>query len=134
MSVAFPSLTPTSRSFQAPRFPSTSSTSQGGVVTRRLWGSQPSQGQLSLTFANISDDHAALLLEAYAAAKGPTTELTLPSTVFNGVSDLLQLGIDSTTTSSGLKWFFAEDGPSVESIAPGISTVTLELTVELRTS
>ena len=134
MSVLFPNLAPTSRSFQAPRFPSTSSTSQGGVVTRRLWGSQPSQGALSLTFANISDNNASLLLAAYAAAKGPTLELVLPPLVFDGINDVLKLGIDNATAAQGLKWFFAEDGPNVESIAPGISTVTLELTVELRTS
>jgi hypothetical protein len=50
MAVTFPNIEPTSRSFSAPKWPTTGMTSQSGVTTRRLWGSLPSQAQLSAEF------------------------------------------------------------------------------------
>ena len=132
MTVTLPSITPSSRTFQAPKWPTTSSTSQGGVVTRRLWGSKPSIGSMSLSFDNISDDNAAAIIAAYNAAKGPTTEVQIPSEILSGMSENLKTGIASSIDDLGLKWFFSEDGPSVESVAPGRSSVTLNLIAELR--
>lgn len=132
MAVTFPTIEPTSRSFAAPKWPTSGSTSQSGVTTRRLWGSRPSQAQLSLTFANITDDNAALILAAYHSAKGATTDLTLPDIIFNGASANLTNWLNTFSTGAGMKWFFSEDPPSVESIAPGRSSVRVNLTAELR--
>ena len=132
MTIALPSIKPSSRTFQAPKWPTTTSVSQGGVVTRRLWGSKPSTGSMSLSFDNISDDNAAAIVAAYNAAKGPTTEVELSSEILSGMSEELKTGIASSIEKLGLKWFFAEDGPSVESVAPGRSSVRLDLIAELR--
>ena len=132
MAVTFPSIEPTARSFTAPKWQTSGVTSQSGVTTRRLWGSRPSQGQLSLTFANITDDNAALILAAYHSAKGATTDLTLPSIVFNGASSNLTNWLNTSSTGAGMKWFFSEDPPSVESVAPGRSSVRVNLIAELR--
>jgi hypothetical protein len=132
MAVTFPSIEPTSRSFVAPKWPTTGTTSQSGVTTRRLWGSLPSQAQLSLGFANITDDNAALILAAYNDAKGATTDLTLPSIIFNGASTNLANWLSTFSTGAGMKWFFTEEPPTVESIAPGRSSVSLRLIAELR--
>lgn len=133
MAVLFPSLTPSSRTFNAPKWPTNATTSQSGVITRRLWGSKPSQASMSLAFNNISDDNAALIVAAYHAAQGPTTEVLLPSAVLSGISAALQSGISQVTTNSGLHWFFAEDnGPSIESTAPGRCNVQVDLIAELR--
>jgi len=132
MAVTFPSIEPTSRSFVAPKWPTTGTTSQSGVTTRRLWGSHPSQAQLTLGFANISDDNAALILTAYNEAKGATVDLALPSIIFNGASTNLTAWLSTASTGAGMKWFFAEEPPSVESIAPGRSSVNLRLIAELR--
>jgi hypothetical protein len=132
MEVTFPSIEPTSRSFTAPRWPTTGITSQSGVTTRRLWGSLPSRAQLSLSFDNISDDNAALILAAYHSAKGATTELLLPTVLFNGASGTLAGWLNTTSTGAGLKWFFAEEPPSIESIAPNRSSVRVALVAELR--
>ena len=107
-------------------------TSQSGVTTRRLWGSLPSQAQLSLTFANITDDNAASILSAYNSAKGATTDLTLPSIIFNGASTALANWLNTSSTGADMKWFFTEDPPSLESIAPGRSSVRVNLIAELR--
>jgi len=103
MAVTFPNIEPTSRSFSAPKWPTSGITSQSGVTTRRLWGSRPSQAQLSLNFANITDDNAALILAAYNDAKGATTDLTLPSILFNGASTNLTNWLNTFSTGAGMK-------------------------------
>jgi hypothetical protein len=79
MTVELPENVPTSRTFTAPRWPTSSSRSQSGVNTIRLWGSQPSQATLALSYVNISDADAARFIRRYNSAKGPITEVTLPS-------------------------------------------------------
>jgi len=132
MAITFPTIEPTSRSFTAPRWPTSGLTTQSGVTTRRLWGNRPSQAQLSLSFDNISDDNAGLIIAAYNTAKGATTELTLPAVLFNGASAALTGWLDTTSTGAGMKWFFAEEPPTVESVAPGRSSVRVALVAELR--
>ena len=133
MAVTFPSIEPTSRSFTAPRWPTSGITTQSGVTTRRLWGSRPSQAKLSFSFDNITDANAALITQAYNNAKGATTDLTLPSTLFAGASSTLTTWLDGSATGAGLKWFFSEDPPTVESAGtPGRSNVRVALVAELR--
>jgi len=132
MAVTFPSIEPTSRSFNAPKWPTSGMTSQSGVTTRRLWGSRPSQAQLALTFENITDDNAALILAAYNSAKGSTINLVLPSIIFNGASSNLANWLNTSSNGAGMQWFFSEEPPSVESVAPGRSSVRVALVAELR--
>jgi hypothetical protein len=135
MATTFPSLAPTRRSFVAPTWPTTTQASQSGVITRRAWGSRPSQAQLSLTFGNISDTSAAAILSAYNSAKGSVDSLTLPVEIFAGTNAVLKSWLDASATGAGLLWCFAEGtSPQVESVAPGRFTVTVELTAELRMS
>lgn len=132
MAINFPAIEPTARRFVAPKWPTTGVVSQSGVTTRRLWGSRPSQAQLDLTFTNITDNNAALILAAYNSAKGATTDLTLPSAIFNGASGNLATWLDTTATGAGMKWFFTEEPPTLESVSPGVSTVNVRLVAELR--
>lgn len=106
--------------------------SQSGVTTRRLWGSRPSEARLALTFANISDDNAALIAKAYNDAKGPNTDLSLPAILFQGASTTLTTWLNTSATGAGMKWYFTEDPPSIDSVAPGRSTVSVNLVAELR--
>lgn len=133
MATPFPAIEPSSRSFKAPRWATSGTRSQSGVVTRRLWGSQPSQGELTLSFTNIKDDVAQQILSAYDSAKGPTSEVELPPEVFKGTKGLLNLWLTANLSNKGLRWYFSEnDPPSVESIVPGISSVRVSLVAELR--
>lgn len=133
MAVAFPSIEPTSRSFVPPRWPTTTSSSQSGVRTVRLWGSRPSQAQLSLAFDNIPDSQAAQIIEAHNSAKGNTIELTVPDILFAGAESSLQAWLKSSQ-NTGLKWFFTEAPPEVETIVPGRSSLRVTLSHELRMS
>lgn len=132
MAVTFPSIEPTSRSFTAPRWPTSNITSQSGVTTHRLWGSRSSQAQLTLGFDNISDNNAAAIVQAYNLAKGATIDLTLPTELFAGASSTLKSWLDGSATGAGLKWFFSENPPNIESILPGRSSVKITLIAELR--
>ena len=133
MAVPFPALTPSSRTFTPPRWPVTSSTSQSGVSTVRLWGSQPSEAGLSLSFRNIEDDSAALILESYRLAKGNVEELTLPTSLFDGASALLKEQLNLTAGSYSLRWHFPRDNPpQATAVKPGRSDVSVTLVGELR--
>ncbi len=135
MTVELPANVPTSRSFTAPRWPTSSSRSQNGVSTIRLWGSQPSQATLSLSYVNIPDADAALFISRYNSAKGPITEVTLPSETFTGMSSQLRTQFDIAAGTQGLRWFFPEnDPPRITSVKPGRSSITVNLVGELRMS
>lgn len=134
MPVTFPSIEPTARSFSAPRWQTTTNVSQSGVTTRRLWGSRPSRAELVLRFGNIADTATSDILSAWHSAKGPTTDLTLPSVLFNGASATLTNWLNTSSTGAGMKWYFADEPPTVESVAPGRSNVSVRLVAELTMS
>ncbi len=135
MATTFPTIQPTSRSFTAPAWQTTTQTSQSGVITRRLWGSRPSRATLSLQFNNISDTNTSAILNAYNTAKGSVDSLTLPAILFNGADATLTTWLNASATGAGLLWCFTEGSPpQVESVAPGRSNVTVSLTAELRMS
>ena len=135
MATAFPEIQPTGRSFVAPAWQTTTETSQSGVVTRRLWGSRPSRATLNLQFNNINDANTSAILSAYNSAKGSVDSLTMPEILFNGATATLKSWLESSATGAGLIWCFTEGSPpQVESIAPGVSNVSVSLTAELRMS
>lgn len=117
------------------QFPTTTQKSQSGVITRRLWANRPSNATLDLQFQNISDTDTTAILAAYNQAKGPVDDLSLPVALFNGADSTLQTYLDTTVTGAGLIWSFAENSPpTVQSIAPNRSTVSVKLAAELRMS
>ena len=127
--VSFPALVPSSRSYTPGVFPEQQFQAQNGAVVRVRYGNQRYSSSLSLTFANIIDSKAALILENYAAVMGDDkyVEFTTDN-VAAGVSTGLVPWIQET--NSLLKWKYASP-PSVTSVKPGLSTVTCEFTGEL---
>ena len=61
--VDFPALVPSSRSYQPGVFPETRFEAQNGAVVRVRYGNQRTNSRLTLTFSNIADDKADLVLE-----------------------------------------------------------------------
>ena len=137
MSVLTVQRAPTSRSFRAGKWPITTATSQSGVRSKRLWGNLASGGLLSLTYANIPDDVAEDFIDRWQQTKGgldyleTTSGSGIQSTdpMFDGMSNDMKAEILSATT--GARWTYAQE-PIVESVAPNISTVKIELIAELR--
>lgn len=135
MTTAFPSIEPSARSFKPPVFPVKSHVSQSGVTSRRLYGSLPGKASLSLRFDNITDTQTSSILSAYNAAKGPVDDLSLPTLLFAGADVVLTTYLDTSAFNANLVWSFAEGSPpAVQSVAPGRSSVSVNLVAELRMS
>ena len=127
--VSFPALVPSSRSYTPGVFPEQQFQAQNGAVVRVRYGNQRYSSSLSLTFANIIDSNAALILENYVAVMGDDKYVAFTdSNVAAGVSTGLVPWIQET--NSLLKWKYASP-PSVTSVKPGLSTVTCEFIGEL---
>jgi hypothetical protein len=139
MPVAFPALRPTEREYLPPEHAVTSLRSQSGVVSKRLWGSQPSNAELILRFNNITSDRAAAVVNAWTATRSGIDYLTFPVDptdparvrllILSGSSAALQSVV--FPTNGTLRWTFAER-PAVTSVGPAWASVRVRLVGELR--
>jgi hypothetical protein len=123
VTASFPSgLKPTSRSYRPGKFPQVAFEALNGATTMIRYGQKPYNAELTLTFANINDVDAARIVNHYEERMANFSSVT-----FTNATGLAGLG--STLSSqvseseSGLTWRYAEP-PQVESVYPGISTVT----------
>ena len=132
----FPDLVPSSRSYEPGVFPETQFQAQNGAVVRVRYGNQRAGSRLSLTFANITDYKASLILQNYVEVmEGDNYAQFTTDNVAAGAGNVV--GGEETglvpfirETNSALKWKYASP-PSVTSVKPGLSTVTCEFTGEL---
>ena len=84
--MAFPTLVPTSRQFDAGDFPVKTYKAQSGAEVRVLYGSDRTNMTLSLSFANVTDANAQLFVDHYDEAKGTFNTFTLPDNALAGWS------------------------------------------------
>jgi len=126
----YPAITPSSRKFTPPKWPTKAFVSQAGTTTRRLYGSKPAQADLQLTYRNITDDQASAILSHYQTTKGPMGKAVLPPETWEGASTNLSNQLNASSYSD-VDWYFAA-APTVDSIFPGISTVQVKLIGEIR--
>ena len=125
MTVTFPTLVPTSRSFEAGNFPIKTYKAQNGVEHRILYGSNRTEMKLSLSYANISDANAELFLDHYDAMKGTFNTFEVSGTTgsrggWKGNNDAL----GAQTHGNSYRY---EGPPQLTQVRPGISTVTVNL-------
>lgn len=127
--ISFPPLVPSGRQYSPGTFPEEVFTAQNGAVTRLRFGNRRVNSELSLTFSNITDANAALILQNFEAVMGGDYHAVFTSAnVAAGVSaDLVPWIVES---NSALKWKYSAP-PSVQSIKPGRSTVTCSFVGEL---
>ena len=122
MPVAFPSISPSSRSYSPGKFPQTEFRAQNGALTVVRFGSRRVDSELDLGFQNITDADAALILANYEAVNRAWDSVTFSTASgTSGISGSLADYI-SEAGGSGLRWRYAEP-PSVTSVLPGRSTV-----------
>jgi len=119
----FPSIKPSSRSYNPGEYPQTKFEAQNGVKTIMRYGKNRVNATLQLGFSNISDAEAALILANYEDVNSDWDYVTFSSA--NGT-----VGVDSTSLSnylkesgSGLKWRYSKP-PSVTSTFKGMSNVS----------
>ena len=119
----FPELTPTARSYKPGRVPETVFTSQNGSSTFIQFGGAFVNAELSLTFANISDQDAADILQHYSSVVGDDRVTFGDNKGFGGMGAKLQGKMEDGT---GLLKYRYDGPPQVTSVYPGISTVTCQ--------
>lgn len=128
--IAFPSLIPTQRSYTPGIFPDVLFTAQNGAITRLRYGNQRTNSELTLTFENISDTNASLILTHYTQVMGGEGWVLFSSSnVAAGLNAQLVPWI--TETNSALLWKYRE-APVVDSVKLGLSTVKCQFVGELR--
>ena len=120
--MAYPSYTPTSRSFNAGDYSYKTFKAQSGVEVRILYGDKRTGMTLDLGYDNIPDTQADDFIAHYDETKGGFTAFTLPAAFRTGWTGAPS-AIDAAT---GNKWRY--DGPpAITSVRPGISSVTVKL-------
>jgi len=120
---SFPSIKPSSRSYNPGEYPQTKFEAQNGVKTIMRYGKNRVNATLQLGFSNISDADAALILANYEDVNSDWDYVTFSSA--NGT-----VGVGSTSLSnyfkeagSGLKWRYSGP-PNVTSTFKGLSNVS----------
>ena len=123
---AFPSLKPTSRSYSPGKYPQTEFQAQNGAMTVVRFGNRRVESKLSLTFSNIPDAEASAILQHYELVNGNWgSVLFLPFTADAGIEDATLSNYMKERGGSGLQYRYASP-PSIQSIYPGISSVSCE--------
>ena len=119
----FPTIKPTSRSYNPGMYPSTSFESLDGTKTHLRFGNKRVNATLSLGFSNITDAEAALILENYQDVNKDWNYVTFDrGYATSGVSNTDLLGF-LRESGAGLKWRYSGP-PTVTSTFKGRSNVS----------
>ncbi len=84
--MAFPTLKPSSRSYDPGTYPVKVFKAQNGKETRILYGSERTEVKLSLSYANIGDANAEQFLDHYDQVQGTFSTFDLPDNALAGWS------------------------------------------------
>lgn len=121
--MAFPSLVPSSRTFESGDYPIKTFKAQNGKEHRILYGSNRTNMRLSLTYANIEDTGAELFLDHFDEVQGTFGTFFIGDEARGGwKGDKDAIGAGSQGNS-----YRYENPPQVAQVAPGFSTVTVNL-------
>ena len=123
--MAFPTLVPTSRSFDSGDYPVKTFKAQNGKEHRILYGSNRTNMKLSLSYANITDANAELFLDHYDEVQG-----TFGTFGIGGLETSRggwKGNVDAIGAGAHGNSYRYEGPPQVAQVRPGISTVTVNL-------
>ena len=120
--MAFPTLRPTSRQFDAGDYPVKRFSAQSGAEIRILYGSKRTGMKLGFSYDNISDSEAEQFLTHYDSTYGTYDTFALPAEARSGWSGT-PAAIDAAI---GNNWRY-EEQPQVTSVRPGRSSVIVSL-------
>ena len=82
--MAFPTLTPSKRSFSPGDFPVKKFRAQSGEETRVLYGDKRTGMKMTLTYRNVTDANAELFLDHFHEMKGTYTTFTIQTATKGG--------------------------------------------------
>ena len=129
----FPSIKPTSRSYNPGQYPSTNFESLDGTKTHIRYGNKRVNATLNLGFSNISDAEAGLILDHYADVMSVYDYVRFTSA--NGTAGIVDPNSghyltkaiaredNSGLTEQGLRWRYSAP-PTVTSTFKGLSNVS----------
>ena len=120
---AFPTIAPTSRSFEGGDWPIKRFVSQSGSEVRILYGDRRTGHTLSLGYQNIDDETVEQFFQHYYEQKGTYGTFafnTIESTVGQGWEG----GADFFNAGAAVQYRYSGP-PSVQQVRPGISNITL---------
>ena len=126
---AFPSFAPTSRSFTPGIYPQRSYRSLSGVVIKRTFGNAPSQATLDMNFDNVADSTVAAIINHYRNQTAVNRRFQLSAITMGGMDSSLVSIANGTVDNLRFEY---KDPPSVQSIRPGRSSVSVSLIGEIR--
>ena len=120
--MTFPALAPSSRQYDPGNWPVKTYNSVSGVEIRLRYGDKRFNAKLTLQYQNIPDTSADDFLAHYESQFGTYKAFTLPAAVVSGWTG-------STYIPNQTTMKFRYSGPPVvDSVRPGVSTVSVELT------
>ena len=120
----FPNVKPSRRAYVPGSFSYTQFEAQNGAVSLLRYGDRRTNAQLTLGFDNINDEWAQAIIDNYDSVMRDTDgEVTF--SVQNGLAGLSKGSLRDEVDYGGdnLVWRYAEP-PTVQSIQPGVSTVS----------
>jgi len=126
---AFPSFAPTSRSFTPGTYPQRSYRSLSGVVTKRTFGNAPSQSALEMNFDNVADSTATAIINHYRSQTAINKRFQLSAITMGGMDSGLVNIADGTIDNLRFEY---KEPPSVQSVRPGRSSISVSLIGEIR--
>ena len=118
---------PTSRTFSFGEYPIKVYRSASGAVLKRAFGNRAFNYALQLEFANVADNVVQAIFDHYHGQGGSLEGFNIPSNLFSGMEADMRLRIQQP---AGVLWFYAE-APSVQSVPPDLSTISISLIGEL---
>jgi hypothetical protein len=127
MTVPFPAIKPSGRSFKLGTFPTKVYRALSGATVKRSFGNRAFGYQMQLEFRNVNDATAGLILKHYNDTAGGFQRFTLPNELFAGMAGALRGYAESPAT---IRWEYAGP-PEVESVQANRSTVGVQLIGEL---
>ena len=130
--MAFPDLVPSSRQFDPGDYPVKKQQMMDGFETRILYGSKRVNAKMQLTYQNISDTDVVKFWDHYEETRGTFETFRIGGTT-GGAKAGMTLALatvipfGSTSDTTGYGYWRYEGPPSVTSVYPGVSTVSVQL-------
>ena len=119
--IPYSTLAPTSRSYDPGNWPVKTYSSQSGAEIRIRYGDKRFNAKLNLQYQNIKDTDADDFLAHFDAQFGSYSSFALSTQVLTGWS-----GSNFIPNQSVMKFRYSK-APTVVSVRPGVSTVSVEL-------
>jgi len=134
-SESFPSIKPSGRNFDIGSYPETVFEAQNGAKSYIRYGNKRVNANLTLSFSNITDEDAALILKNYMTVNSVIDKYVIfdNSSALAGIEGYGSYSLHDwvkgfkswgeVDVTDGMRWRY-NGSPKVSSVQPGISNVT----------